>query len=69
MANTNTSQNIYYADVPTLMKIPGMDMKVAIALSEAGKQVQTLTQQMADVQIQLEEYASRLFVTNTNQGG
>lgn len=65
----NSSQNIYYADVPTLMKIPGMDQKVAIALSEAGKQVQTLTQQVADIQIQLEEYASRLFVTNTNQGG
>ncbi len=61
--------NIYYVDVPTLMKIQGMDQKTAIALSNAGQQVQILTQQVADIQIQLEEYASRLFVTGIPQGG
>jgi hypothetical protein len=68
--NTSASNlNIYYVDVPTLMKIPNMDQKTAIALSEAGKQVQILLQQVADLQIQTEELSARLFVTNTNQGG
>jgi hypothetical protein len=68
-SSTNSYTNIYYVSVPALMKIPGMDQKTAIALSNAGNQVQVLTQQVADLQIEIEEMQSRLFSTTTNQGG
>jgi hypothetical protein len=69
MAFTQNPTNIYYVAVPALMKIQGMDQKTAMALSNAGQQVQILTQQMADAQIQLEELTARLFESTTNQGG
>lgn len=65
----SNNTNIYYVDVPTLMRIPNMDQKTAMALSNSGRQVDVLTKQVTALTVLIEELQARLFTTNTNQGG
>lgn len=68
MSITN-STNIYYVAVPALMRIPNMDQKTAMALSNTGSEVGFLADQTTYQTVLLEEMQARLFQTGLAQGG